>query len=1830
MEEIDIKAPEVGPNADALTSLTRGRGPRRGNLEDLLKYWRPIMKRPGGFRRCVVTLMDKPQFGGKPQRICAWLHHELTGKWPNEGKGKGKGRGGRKRGKLTRRVRRGRRGKSLDYFTPQTQITVNALNIAVRESREAKSMLTQPISGRQNAIDYKASLIRFYSSHVEVEGKTLEVDDNRLEVKRVGLFGSSSAAGQAVQAAGSIALPGDLSNIRSPIRSQIYEALTPGIPGRPRLRGRGALRRAGRGARNKFRCPPGFEKGGTFTNAEFSTCGAQILRIPNGLGGLAPDAQRSLARLSRDADLVRTIGDLRKNRNSADIIRAAQIPTAPKKVNATNMKKSTDYILSRIAEGEAATDRVVRRDGVILEPVVSTAALGGLDEFDDMADGSYIANSRSGVFGADDIPMFATGIRDIIFPIGDAGAVRLYREGGELSPEEREGLRAAASDAARSASDGADPTAVLREFVDNSDGRFALELLVSQGEGDTRDYVSAEERMNERIKVRSGSNIVIVPRWVYETFLSRGAPRRSPNDPIFELDEDENGGSKSASPFFSTDASRYNKRYDTKAYWFKRDVELKAKRPSAAVFDTNLGRYRCPPGTQNGGTFTDNAGTNCGGRVSDTLVNALSKLFDRSLRISDRTDKYGASYAKRRGLSSAKQERLDELTTLTGGVAQRTSDLVDDVGPVKLSELGQTIEDIQLRRSLSPDEARLANGDSLLAAATSMNLYITEELGDDVDDMSPEQTKQLIEALSLISTAEAKRRTISGSASDEGSEARNYAINSLLEEAAEFMVGSTQQRKKPNVDRDEDREGLPEATTESVTLQIEEAIGHAEVDDTADGLLAGLIMDEEDYAQVKETIDNIKADLLLDIGIYSESPVGTSERDAVEALLTRVTADVDPQQLNEDYIEERDFFIRILRDYMELDAISTAMEDPFDEADIPEISRVFSRTSEDTRESVTIEMTEALQPLTNDDLLAGLLAASGRGELDDLQQKQAQKRLLISADIPDFLPIEESSGLSSARKIKDKQQEKVRSIINRLYPNGDTPWVFEEDETLLDLVDIDRLLDPSSNEETLQEDIQVLSDWMESALRFEEEFELKSIDVPSTLTVAEGKTVAELYPEGLKAKLVTRLRPYTEGQEIFESGDDYVQVYVNAIWETQLIIEDHNGIRTVVMENSRDDDLIPGDGDVTRQLTLNKRGNISIDNYVFKSTDGDLKYNNNKRTKEYPLALVKQLFSSMGPVEYEGEKRLEISGYGLADEINLHAFLFYAGASQNAPKPADVTLMSGYDGAAIWGRKGFRDTRELHILSLNEQMEKLVSDYERNDDSVASRTARAVIKDDTRLARVKQLLDPFDRGGTGDALAGHGDFQLALDGEDGKPNSAAFFYFKANDQFFYTPKSRIEALREELGDDNELYELMTEQRYADVRAGKYSNDDFRLSDNARLSTASITIDHLDDIVSGGSSTTDTAVEVETPSAARDIRSTTVPNGRVFDIVPDRDDMTTPDQGVQFLEGGGSVAEVPDSILADTLIQAANDNNSPRFSGKGEAYGASSVIMITDNLTGVTYGIKGTDGLLFPNEAAAEVIGPNVAALLGFEMGSVRLGGSTKAPSSNIDFNPYETYPVVIQFADSMFTDWMSRSEPEDPHDTTGSKKSLARMMLLDLIISHRDRNPRNYGVGDGEYFPFDYGGSMALIEGEDRAYFNGASRVEDSVYLESKLNQAADRMHSPFFVYKTLVGERQDLTAAELADEIIEVLEELRTKDLTELSELTERLASMGLDEYRGSSFDRPVTSPEAVQKSYNFPVEMIQHLLSKDPQEIRQLIEGVHTKIIENKDSMPFLKAVE
>lgn len=77
---VGVDAPQENVTGD----IARGYGPRRGNLESLLRYWRPIMKKPGGFRRCRVILADHPELYPL-ENICAWLHHETTGLWPNEG-----------------------------------------------------------------------------------------------------------------------------------------------------------------------------------------------------------------------------------------------------------------------------------------------------------------------------------------------------------------------------------------------------------------------------------------------------------------------------------------------------------------------------------------------------------------------------------------------------------------------------------------------------------------------------------------------------------------------------------------------------------------------------------------------------------------------------------------------------------------------------------------------------------------------------------------------------------------------------------------------------------------------------------------------------------------------------------------------------------------------------------------------------------------------------------------------------------------------------------------------------------------------------------------------------------------------------------------------------------------------------------------------------------------------------------------------------------------------------------------------------------------------------------------------------------------------------------------------------------------------------------------------------------------------------------------------------------------------------------------------------------------------------------------------------------------
>ena len=752
--------PEVGPNADALTSLTRGRGPRRGNLEDLLKYWRPIMKKPGGFRRCVVILMDKPKFGGQPQRICAWLHHEITGKWPNEGKGKrGKGKG-KRRGPRTGSVRRaGRRLKTADIFESE--------------------IMFMPLDGSQEMVDYKAKA---------------SVIPNAITTPR-----SLGPVGTGATGLVSFALPGDLSDLRSPIRSSIFEALTPGLPtagGR-----RGLPGRRGGGARNKFRCPPGFQAGGTFTNSNFSTCGLRVLGVPAGGPGSFGEIGAVIRELADDADLRRSVGDLRTNRNSRAIIENSQIPAAPKEVSIGKRQASIDLIVSLI-DADPNLDlgrRFVRRDGVILDIVLPNDTLAGLGEFDDMNDGVIVLNEnlrKEGQIGQDLVPVMSTGLRAIVFHVPGQGTMSLRRVGGDMTDEERNGLAAAWAAALTSSQRrSSDPTAALRNFVENSDGRYILDENISSG-GAGEDAESAFNR--ELVVVENGGGgKITVPRWVYELYLSREAPRREEGDAVYSLVEDATKMAE-LSRFSITkqdvvpDATFDRHGWSEAAERVALFNEVKGVGGKAGrVIPDPSGKVRCPVGTGGGGQFTNANGTTCGARLADNLISSLYNV-GRSLRVADHDIGRGSKNRQKPVRTPKDGQVVDRLRAAghdIDGIAEMTAMSVDQMresvnvarkaGLQKPTGLGATIGQGTPDRSvLSPEDAFMLQGDALVDALAGVQDMIFNPAFADADQPLRLEVFGQLEDLANI---EAARR---GVAEDNDRErGQRLLFDSMLEEA---------------------------------------------------------------------------------------------------------------------------------------------------------------------------------------------------------------------------------------------------------------------------------------------------------------------------------------------------------------------------------------------------------------------------------------------------------------------------------------------------------------------------------------------------------------------------------------------------------------------------------------------------------------------------------------------------------------------------------------------------------------------------------------------------------------------------------------------------------------------------------------------------------------------------------------------------------------------------------------------------------------------------------------------------------------------------------------
>lgn len=423
-------------------------------------------------------------------------------------------------------------------------------------SKSAILRSQHPLSDR-NIINFKAAA--FGRATKPRIGSSVQV--------KVGLIGSQGRIGQTVQGIGSVALPGDFSDIRSPIRSRIYAALTPGgggggrfIPGR-RERG--------------YRCPAGFAFGGRFTDSRYSTCGAQLFEIPT-LGSTIAGAVRRAAtprvaeaRAENISEVIQ--GDPRSR--ALQISRMAQIPRS----GAENVKaraNATSQAIRSLTGAPSGESRMIRKDGIMLRPVVPSSVLRNFGGNPDMENGVFVRSiaQPSDIVGDDLALLSGPAIRQVSYVTPNGSILTIERQ-RDLTVGERRKFGRQLNRAA-GASDQYDVGNNIRDFANNSGGAFKYTEKFPNVPKPL-DLIEVEDASGKKRTVR---------RWVYETFMKdkgkggRSAPVEkrtlrednvnitdAPTTPADALKFIEEGGDPfDLAPNLISDALRKSKKYESR------------------------------------------------------------------------------------------------------------------------------------------------------------------------------------------------------------------------------------------------------------------------------------------------------------------------------------------------------------------------------------------------------------------------------------------------------------------------------------------------------------------------------------------------------------------------------------------------------------------------------------------------------------------------------------------------------------------------------------------------------------------------------------------------------------------------------------------------------------------------------------------------------------------------------------------------------------------------------------------------------------------------------------------------------------------------------------------------------------------------------------------------------------------------------------------------------------------------------------------------------------------------------------------------------------------
>jgi hypothetical protein len=334
-----------------------------------------------------------------------------------------------------------------------------------------------------------------------------------------------------------------------------------------------------------------------------------------------------------------------------------------------------------------------------------------------------------------------------------------------------------------------------------------------------------------------------------------------------------------------------------------------------------------------------------------------------------------------------------------------------------------------------------------------------------------------------------------------------------------------------------------------------------------------------------------------------------------------------------------------------------------------------------------------------------------------------------------------------------------------------------------------------------------------------------------------------------------------------------------------------------------------------------------------------------------------------------------------------------------------------------------------------------------------------------------------------------------------------------------------------------------------------------------------------------------------------------------------------DGAIAALAGGSPLYEIPDDFLAEGILENSNlartPPSTPRFKVRSQGDGVNGMMMVTDEQTGINYGLKFVDQYawndkkelklraMFGDEDINEAVGAHLAERLGAPQGQFRFATSV-LDLANLRGDETPGKAILFEFAQTAVqADGLDTAYERNIRNInlgSGLTDALA-MQILDFLLINPDRHDKNFLVGDEVddngnktgrqvQYPIDHGGALGGVPAINpglRQMWQDISQAEiiDGLrrYLSSGLNLYPQYNRSARAAI-------ENATRADLVREI----ENLTTR-LDQLDQEIPLVEAVGyLMVLSGRSY---------IYREYAEFVDRVQQLIEADPKEIARALQG-------------------